>query len=327
MSEISASSIFPIISTLVFLSVILLMEAAYLFWQGRRGAAALRLKRRLGLLSQTVGDSQRTVLKQGKRSESPLARLLAGLPLASRLERHIAQSGLDWSVGSVIVASAGAVVLAIGVVVATASPIFLALVFAPLLGALPWAYIGRARGKRLRRLEQQLPDALDLIARAMRAGHSLPLGIQLLTEELPDPIAGEFRLVHEQVSFGVSLQQALANLCERVPLTDYRYFMVSVLIQRQSGGNLTEVLGNLSRLVRERLKLIGRVKVLSAEGRMSAWILGVLPFAIGGLLQAFNPQFMGPMWSDPLGVQMLQSLLAMMALGLLVLRRIVKIRV
>jgi tight adherence protein B len=192
---------------------------------------------------------------------------------------------------------------------------------------LPWAYVRRARARRLHKLGLQLPDALDLITRAMRAGHSLPLGIQLLTEEMQDPIAAEFRLVHEQVSFGVSLQQALANLCERVPLTDYRYFVVSVLIQRQSGGNLTEVLLNLSRLIRERIKLMGRVRVLSAEGRMSAWILGGLPFAIAALLQTFNPQFMGPMWTDPLGVKMVQVLLSMMAMGAFVLTRIIKIRV
>jgi tight adherence protein B len=144
---------------------------------------------------------------------------------------------------------------------------------------------------------------------------------------MPEPVAGEFRHVHEQVSFGVSLQQALNNLCERVPLTDFRYFVVSVLIQRQSGGNLTEVLGNLSRLIRERLKLMGRVRVLSAEGRMSAWILGILPFFIGAMLQAFNPDFMTPMWTDPMGIKMVQILLSLMALGAFFLVRIVKIRV
>ena len=144
---------------------------------------------------------------------------------------------------------------------------------------------------------------------------------------MPDPVASEFRIVHEQVSFGVSLQQALTNLCDRVPLTDYRYFVVSILIQRQSGGNLTEVLGNLSRLIRERLKLLARVRVLSAEGRMSAWILGLLPFFIGTMLQTFNPNFMTPMWTDPMGVQMVQILLSLMALGAFVLTRIVKIRV
>jgi tight adherence protein B len=192
---------------------------------------------------------------------------------------------------------------------------------------LPWAYLARARHKRMKKLEQQLPDALDLITRAVRAGHSLPLGIQLLSDEMPNPIAGEFRIVHEQVSFGVSLQQALTNLCDRVPLTDYRFFVVSVLIQRQSGGNLSEVLGNLSGLIRDRLKLLARVKVLSAEGRMSAWTLGLMPFFIAGIMNFVNPEFMSPMWTDPLGKTMLKVLLTMMFIGILVLRRIVRIRV
>lgn len=328
MSTPSASGMFPIISVLVFLSVTLLMEAIYLFWRARRGAAAMRLNRRLDLLSQsTSADGQRSLIKQRRLSDiSSLAKLLGSLSFMPKLEQYIAQSALSWTVSSLILTSSTAASLGLAIAALTANPAFFGLACAVVLGSLPWAYVARTRGKRLRKLEQQLPDALDLITRAMRAGHSLPLGIQLLTEEMADPIASEFRLVHEQVSFGVSLQQALANLCDRVPLTDFRYFVVSVLIQRQSGGNLTEVLGNLSRLIRERLKLLGRVRVLSAEGRMSAWVLGILPFFLGALLQLFNPTFMGPFWSDPLGIKMLKILLTMMALGIFVLTRIVKIR-
>lgn len=329
MANLPASSTFPIISVLVFLSIVLLMGALYLFWRARRGTAALRLNRRLDLLTQTApADGQRSLLKQRRLSDvSSFARVLDGLSFTSGLERYLSQSGLAWTVGSLILASCAAAALGIAGAALSASPVFFGVLCSLVLGLLPWAYVARVRGKRLRKLEQQLPDALDLINRAMRAGHALPLGIQLLTEEMPDPIASEFRLVHEQVSFGVSLQQALTNLCDRVPLTDYRYFVVSVLIQRQSGGNLTEVLGNLSRLVRERLKLMGRVKVLSAEGRMSAWILAILPFAIGALLQTFNPKFMSPMWTDPMGIKMLQILFTMMAFGVFILTRIVKIRV
>ena len=112
----------------------------------------------------------------------------------------------------------------------------------------------------------------------------------MVGEEMAEPIAGEFRIVHDEVNFGVSLQQALTNLSERVPITDLRYFVVAVLIQRESGGNLTEVLGNLSRLIRERLKLLAKVRVLSSEGRLSAWILGLMPFALAVLLQHAQPR-------------------------------------
>ena len=160
-----------------------------------------------------------------------------------------------------------------------------------------------------------------------RSGWAVASGIEMLGEEMAEPIAGEFRMVADEVNFGVSLQQALTNLSERVPLTDLRYFVVSVLIQRDSGGNLTEVLGNLSRLIRERLKLLARVRVLSSEGRLSAWILGLMPFALAALMNVFNPEFMSPLWTDPIGQTVIKYMLVVMLVGVVLLRKIVKIRV
>lgn len=329
MPDSTASTAIPIILLLVFISVILLVEGAWLLWRARRGAAALRLQRRLDLVSSKAGATgPRPLLKARQLSGlSVVARLLSGVILASRLERFISQAGLHWTVARLLLSSAAATLLGFGLGMLGAQPALFNLLVATLCGTLPWTYVMWKRSRRLRVLQQQLPDALDLITRAVRAGHSLPLGIQLLAEEMPDPVASEFRLVHEQVSFGIALQQALTALCERVPLTDYRYFAVSVLIQRQSGGNLTEVLGNLSKLIRERLKLQVRIRVLSSEGRMSAWTLGVLPFVLGALLYYVNPTFMSPLWKDPLGVSMLRVLLSMMLLGIVVLSRITKIRV
>jgi tight adherence protein B len=323
------SNIIPIISILVFVSVVLTIEALYLIWNARRGKAAMRLQQRLDpLAKQRMADMQRSVLKQRKLSAlSPLARMLSSMPAAVKLEQTIEQSGLRWTVAHLLLSSAGMTVIGLAIARLFAQPLFTSLLVALVLGALPFLYVMRARRKRMRKLETQLPDALDLITRALRAGHSLPLGLQLLSEEMPAPIAGEFRIVYEQISFGISLQQALMNLCERVPLTDYRFFAVSVMIQRQSGGNLTEVLANLSQLIRNRLKLLARVKVLSSEGKMSGWILGLMPFGIGGIMNLVNPEFMSPMWKDPIGISMLQVLLTMMFCGMVILRRIVKLRV
>lgn len=323
------SNIVPIISLLVFVSVILLFEAVYLIWRSRRGTEAIRVQNRLESLSQArLADAPRTVVKQRRLSAlSSLEHLLRSMALAVKLEQRIAQSGLRWTVARMLLSSAAAAVTGFALASFTAQPLYACILAALVLGASPWGYVMRARSKRLRKLEQQLPDALDLITRAMRAGHSLPLGIQLLADEMQDPIAGEFRVVHEQVSFGVSLQQALNGLCERVPLTDFRFFVVSVLIQRQSGGNLTEVLGNLSSLIRNRLKLMARVKVLSSEGRMSAWTLGLMPFVIAGVMNLVNPDFMSPFWTDPIGLSMLRVLLTLMLIGIYFLRRIVRIRV
>lgn len=323
------NSMFAIVSVLVFVAVLLLVEAMRQFWEARRGQSALRLQRRLDELARAVSaDGQRSLLKQHKLSELPvLSRLLSRTTMAFGLERYIIQAGITWTVAGLLLVSASAGATGFLATSLGATTVWFRLMAACVVGVLPWVWVARVRAKRLRRLQQQLPDALDLIIRAMRAGHALPLGIQLLSEEMPEPVASEFRLVHEQVSFGVSLEQALASLCDRVPLTDYRYFVVSVLIQRQCGGNLTEVLANLSRLIRERLKLLARIKVLSSEGRMSAWTLTVLPFLLGALMYAFNPSFIRPLWTDPMGIGMLQTLLGMMLGGVLVLVRIVKIRV
>jgi tight adherence protein B len=320
---------FPVISVLIFGAVILFLQALYLLWRARRGASALRLQRRLDHVSRALAaDGQRSLLKQSRLSElSSFARFLGGMSFSGGLERYLAPAGLGWTVARLLLTSGIAAALGCAVLAFSAWPLVPGIAVVILPGLLPWAYVARARSKRLRKLQSQLPDALDLITRALRAGHALPLGIQLLSEEMPDPIASEFRMVHDQVSFGISLQQALINLCDRVPLTDYRYFTVSVLIQRQSGGNLTEVLGKLSALVRERLKLQARVKVLSAEGRMSGWTLALLPFCLGGLMYAINPTFMQPLWTDPIGISILKTLLSMMLFGLFVLTRIVKIRV
>jgi tight adherence protein B len=329
MPSIVDSNILPVISLVVFVSVILLFEGLYLIWRSRRGTEAVRVQHRLELLGHArSADAPRTFIKQRKLSALvSLEHLLRSMSMAVQLEQRIAQSGLRWTVARMLLSSTAAAVAGFALASFTAQPFYMCVLVALVLGIIPWAYVMRARSKRLRKLEHQLPDALDLITRAMRAGHSLPLGIQLLADEMPNPIAGEFRIVHEQVSFGVSLQQALNSLCERVPLTDFRFFVVSVLIQRQSGGNLTEVLGNLSGLIRNRLKLLARVKVLSSEGRMSAWTLGLMPFVVAGVMNLVNPDFMSPFWTDPLGLSMLRFLLTMMFIGILVLRRIVRIRV
>jgi tight adherence protein B len=145
--------------------------------------------------------------------------------------------------------------------------------------------------------------------------------------EMPEPIAAEFRIVFDEINYGISAQEALVNLTARVPSTDLSYFVIAVLIQRETGGNLAELLGNISALVRARLKLLGTVRVLSAEGRLSAWILTLLPFALGFVLQLVNPKFLSVLWTDPMGVKMVGVALFMMAVGIFAMWRIIKIRV
>lgn len=318
-----------VIVALVFVALLLLLEACMVLWKQYKSPEAKQLERRLRALS--AADDRSTsskLVKERVLSDMPgLQRTLQRMPHAHRLDRLIVQSGLEWTVSGLLLASAvlwAVTALALSML---RQPLELAVAAGAVLAALPWLYLQRRRHQRLALMERQLPEALDLIGRALRAGHAFSAGLQMAGEELPDPIAGEFRLVHDEINYGTSLQQALNNLGERVPITDLRYFIVAVLTQRESGGNLTEILSNLSHLIRERHKLYAKVRVLSSEGRMSAWILGLMPFALAALLNLMNPEFMSAMWKDPIGITILKWLAAMMVIGMLMLRRIIRIRV
>jgi tight adherence protein B len=325
-----AANSFLVLAVLVFVAILLVFEAGFVLWSARFGARALRLRGRLASLEGTREHSgQARLLREDRLSEVPaVQRILGRWAAMHAMDRFIRQSGLDWTVGKLLLSSVALAALGwwlarsysgLGILVSSAAA------FA--LSAAPFAFVSWRRKRRLRTLQRQFPDALDLLTRALRAGHSFSASLKMTSEEMPQPTAGEFRLVHDAVNFGVPLELAFAHLAERVPLADLRYFVVAVLVQRESGGNLTEILGNLARLVRERLKLFARVRVLSSEGRLSAWVLGVMPFALAALMNIFNPGFMNVMWRDPIGIVMTQYLVVMMAVGILVLVKIVRIRV
>ncbi|AIY42969.1 Flp pilus assembly protein TadB [Collimonas arenae] len=330
MLQQTGGNAFLIISVLVFVAVVLLLEGFYMMWKSYRGPQARKISKRLQALSASHDKSSRSqLLKQRMLSDIPVfERLLLSLPRARRLDRFILQAGLDWTVSKLLLSCAATgVIVCILMTSFARQSILLGAVIGISAATLPLLYVLRKRGRRLARIEQQLPDALDLVTRALRSGHAFSSGLQMIGEEMAEPIAGEFRIVHDEVNFGVSLQQALTNLSERVPVTDLRYFVVAVLIQRDSGGNLTEVLGNLSRLIRDRLKLLAKVKVLSSEGRLSAWILGLMPFALAAVMSLVNPDFMAPLWHDPIGIGIIKYMLILMALGIFVLIKIIRIRV
>ncbi|MGB7479418.1 MAG: type II secretion system F family protein [Burkholderiaceae bacterium] len=329
MRDLLAGGFFPFLAVTAFIAVVLLIEGLYMLWNSYKGPEARKIEQRLRALSAGSDSSERAaVLKNRMLSEVPaIQRLLLGIPRIRRLDRLLLQSGLDWTVARFLLMSLlfGAFTY---VVLSFANVLrFLQLGFALAGAFLPAAYMQWKRRKRLRKLERQLPDALDLIGRALRAGHALPSGLQMVGMEMTDPAAEEFRTTYDEINFGISMQQALMNLTERVPLTDLRYFVVAVLIQREAGGNLTEILDNLSNLIRNRLKFQASVRVLTTEGRMSAWVLGLLPFALAGLLNFANHDFISVLWTDPAGIKITNILLAMMAVGAFWMYRLIQIRV
>lgn len=329
MHSLLANNFFPIFAIVAFVAVVLLVEGLYLMWNSHRGPEAKKIEQRLRALSAGSDHSERAaVLKNRMLSEVPIIeKLMLGIPRIDHLDRLLLQSGLEWTVAKLLFVSLlfGLTVYFALSFVAVSLPLHLGMMLAAVF--LPWTYVQWKRNKRLHKMEQQLPDTLDLIGRALRAGHALPSGLKMVGEEMSDPIATEFRITHDEINFGVSMQQALTNLSERVPSTDVRYFVVAVLIQREAGGNLTEVLDNLSELIRNRLKFHAKVKVLTTEGRMSAWVLGLLPFLLVGLLNLVNHDFISVLWTDPAGIKITNTVLAMMAVGAIWLYRLVQIRV
>ena len=166
-----------------------------------------------------------------------------------------------------------------------------------------------------------------MLARALRSGHAFSGAIDMVGTEFAEPMSGEFRIVFDEINYGVSISEALTNLATRVPIRDLRYFVIAVVIQRETGGNLAEVLDGITALIRDRFKLFDKVRVLSAEGRMSAWVLGLLPFCVGAAMMAINPDFLNTLWQDPVGVKMIAVASGGMLFGILWMRHIVKIRV
>jgi tight adherence protein B len=200
-----------------------------------------------------------------------------------------------------------------------------------LLGSLPtlvWTlYLQHQRRQRVFNIEAQLPDTLDLMARAMQAGHAFSSALLIVGSEGTHPIREEFQATFDEINFGITTEVALKHLTLRVASSDLRFFVVAVLIQLETGGNLTEILKSLASLIRDRQRIAGSVRVLTAEGRLSAWILGLLPFGIAMLLSMINPEFISKLWTDPMGIRMLQVSLALMAIGIWWMWRMVRIRI
>jgi tight adherence protein B len=309
---------------LAFVAAVLLLEGLYLTWAAYKGPEAKRIERRLRAMSAGgAGGAETSILKQRMLSESAsLQRLLLGVPRIQELDRLLQQSGSKWSVSFFL-----------GMTLLT-GPRFLRCYVHPVpsldvrcadrgRGAVLPA-LHRAKRASARKIVEQLPDARPHQPR-IEAGHAFPRAPDGRRKRRTD--RREFRIVHDEINIGVAVPTALTNLANRVPSPDMRQFVIAVLIQRETGGNLTELLSNISALIRQRLKLLMKIRVLSAEGRLSAWILCLLPFCLAGVINIINPRFMAVLWTDPMGLKMIYAALVMMAVGALWMRKIIRIRV
>ncbi len=317
-------------AVLLFAACILMVEGAWLWWSGTHGSAARRINRRLRLMAARgeAGGERISILKQRRYAGAPgLERLLRRVPQAAQLDHLLLQSGLSWSVAQFIGVTGALLLAALLLLAAWSMPFPGALLLLSCAVSGPCLLVLRARAARLKKIEAQLPEAADFLARALRAGHSFSNVLQMVGDELNEPISGEFKMAHEEINYGVPMNEALQNLAARIPLTDLRYLVIAVLVQRESGGNLAEVLVSIARIIRARLKLLGQVRVLSAEGRMSAWVLGLMPVVMIGVMALVNPQYIRLLWTDPSGIKLLWYAAGMVALGVVWMRNVIRIRI
>jgi len=193
--------------------------------------------------------------------------------------------------------------------------------------SLPWMWLYYKRATRLKKFAGQLPDAMELVARALRAGHSLAAGMHVVAEEMPAPISKEFGRVYEEQNLGIPLEEALKGMCERVPNLDLRFFVTSVAIQRQTGGDLAEILDRIGHVIRERFKILGQVKALTAEGRLSGIVLIAMPIGLFLLMLWMKPDYIRLLWTDPMGIKMSIAAIILVLIGSYAIKKIVDIKV
>lgn len=315
---------------LLFAAVVLSIEGAYEWWNSRHGPAARRVESRIRAVSAGghLGGERLTILKQRLLSESSLLdRGLLYLPRVHTIDLFLQQSGVSWSVGRLFGSCAIMPPLALTVLLFAGLPLWPSLGAALLTALLPLLYVRFQRGRRLRKLDRQFPEVCDMLARALRSGHAFTGAIDMVGSEFAEPMSGEFRITFDEINYGISLNDALLNLATRVPIRDLRYLVIAVLIQRETGGNLAELLDGITSLIRERFKLFDKVRVLSAEGKMSAWILGLLPFGTAAVMATINPGFLDVLWQDPAGLKLVWTVCGSMVFGVFWMRHIVKMRV
>jgi tight adherence protein B len=317
-------------SLLIFIATAFAVEALWRWWFSTQSQAARRFSERIQAMggAQSQSAYRVSLLKQRRLSDShEVDQFLRKIPAAQTLDTQLQQAGSAINVSRLLAycGTAMGIGLLFGLALSgnwlTASAIAIS-------GALiPFALLNRQRTSRMQQIQQQLPEVADLIARSLRAGHALPATMHMVAEEMPEPIAGEFRQVADEINYGLGLQVAMQHLSQRIPIDDLRFLVVAVLIQRDTGGNLAELMQNMSHLIRERLKLLGQVSALSAEGRLSGWILFLMPVAMALLLSITNPDYLFRLIEDPLGRIALGIAVVQMLLGGLWMRTIVQLRV
>lgn len=316
-----------LILTLLGAAVFLLSQVLIVPTFGTDARARKLLRRRLQEMGATEPHSEVTSVLRKKylKDLSPLERRLEEAPFMEGLGRFIEQSGHSILAHRLVVLAALLAVAAFVVTLAAMRSPLAAVLALLVAGAVPFAYIYLERRKRLEKFEEQLPDAVDVMKRALRAGHPFAACLKLVAEDMEPPIAQEFELTFADVNYGADLRRAMTGLVLRVPSTNLMAIATAVLIQRETGGNLADVFDRIAQVIRGRFRFGRRVRTLSAEGRLSAWILALLPIVLAAVLWLITPDYLPPLFGDPAGQKLILFACAMMVIGVFWMRRIIRI--
>jgi tight adherence protein B len=322
--------VLALVALVVFLLVAAGVFALASLFDDRRSHARL-LRERLTTV-QAASDRQPSeelaLLRDELLSEIPaLNRLLQRSARISRLQRLLTQADVSMRAGKFLLVTIGSCSL-LGVItlLVTNNPFF-ALPAAALGLFLPYFYVSFRRAKRFQKFEEIFPEAIDTLARAVRAGHAFTTALELIGTEMAEPVSGEFRKLFEEQKFGLPLRDALLNLAERIPIVDVKFFVTAVMLQRETGGNLAEILDGLSYVIRERFKILRQVRVYTAQGRLTMILLMALPPIIVVLMTVLNPDFIRPLFYDPIGHALIVAGIALQTVGYFLIRKIIRIQV
>jgi tight adherence protein B len=318
---------------IIFSILIFLIAAFAVFlagaWIEGRNAQARILRERLGGSQEQSATDNLQLLRDEMLSKIPaFDTILRRSERASLLQKLLEQAGINTRVGNFFLLCLGSAVVG-AVVFLILGHQNLPLAWAGMMIGLiaPYSYASIMRTRRFAKFEEIFPQAIDTLGRAVRAGHAFTTALEMISGEIPEPVAGEFRKLFEEQKFGMPVRDALMNLAERVPLVDVKFFITAVMLQRETGGNLAEILDNLSYMIRERFKILRQVRVYTAQGRLTMMLLMMLPPVIIVVMLIMNPDFIRPLFTDPIGHALVAAGITLQTVGYFVIRKIIQIQV
>ena len=319
-----------LLSTIIFLFFLFLTYAIFLLMSRKQDARDERLEQRVKEALQDTFDTSAgavQITREDSIGGNPIVhQILSSLNFVKHLDNMIKQADVQITVSRLLAFSVIAGVMA-GLAAATIFTSLVVIVFALIAAALPALHIARTRRKRLRAFNSQLPDTLDLLSRSLAVGHAFSESLHQVATEMPDPVAKEFRITFEEQKLGLSIKLALDRLSERVPLLDLRLCITAMHIQRETGGNLAEILEKVSQTIRERFKIMEDFRTMTTSARLSGWILCALPFGLVFLLTLVNPEYMAVLVSDPRGHYVIAFALVWQIFGMLLIKKFLAIKV